>query len=108
MFQSMYAVLEQMDGAFSAKGSLSFASGVMVCWGLSNFVSLQFTTAPYGRYARAGWGVPVPARLAWFLQELPSFLVPLLISLGRYNDFQNLHAHNKVLIGCFLLHYFHR
>ncbi|XP_022324490.2 3-oxo-5-alpha-steroid 4-dehydrogenase 2-like [Crassostrea virginica] len=108
MFQSMYAVLEKIDGAFSAHGSLSLVSGVMMCWGLSNFVSLQFTTAPYGRYVRAGWGVPVSARLAWFLQELPSFLVPLLISLGRYNDFQNLHAHNNVLIGCFLLHYFHR
>lgn len=31
-------------------------------------------------------GVPVPARLEWFFQELPSFDVPLLISLGRYDD----------------------
>nr|XP_022307922.1 uncharacterized protein LOC111113923 [Crassostrea virginica] len=60
------------------------------------------------RYSSADWGVLVPARLAWFLQELPSFVVPLLISLGRYDDFQNLPAHNKALIGCFLLHYFHR
>ena len=105
MFQ---ATLEQMDRAFFGHGLLSFVFSVMVFWGLSNFVTLQFSKVPYGCYSRAGWGVPVPARLAWFFQELPSFVVPLLISLGSYGDFQNLHAHNKTLIGCFLLHYFLR
>ena len=47
----------------------------------------------------------MPARLAWFFQELPSFVVSLLIPLGRYDEIQNLHAHIKALIGCFLLHY---
>ena len=41
-------------------------------WGC--LISSRFSSSgPYGRYSRAGWGVPVPARLAWFLQELPSF-----------------------------------
>ena len=99
MFQAMYAVRERMDRAFSAPVRWTSFLCVMVCFGLSNFVSLQFTTAPYGRYSRADWGITVPARLAWFLQELPSFVVSLLISLGRYNDFQNLQAHNNWLFA---------
>ena len=87
-----------MSQSVGTNGSLSLVSGVMVCLGLSNFVSLQFTR-PVCHYTRAGWGVPVPARFAWFLQELPSFVVPLLISLGRYNDFQNLQAHNNWLFA---------
>ncbi|KAL7984625.1 hypothetical protein Chor_003195 [Crotalus horridus] len=30
--------------------------------------------APYGRYASASYGYPVPANLAWMVQEAPSFL----------------------------------
>ena len=88
-------------------GSLSLVSNVMVCFGLSNFVSLQFTTAP-------SWRCSAPAGESQCLLGWPGScrsyrpVVPLLISLGRYVDFQNLHTHNKALIGCFLLHYFHR
>ncbi|XP_048754965.2 3-oxo-5-alpha-steroid 4-dehydrogenase 1-like isoform X2 [Ostrea edulis] len=81
----------------------------MVLWGLSNLVTLQFTTAPYGRYTRSGWGYLLPSKLAWFVQELPSFVVPLLVlSRWRYEDLNIINNNNKVLIGCFLLHYFHR
>lgn len=104
----MMAILKQLDIAFSLHGSLTLVSGLMICWGFCNFVMLQFTTAPYGRYSRSGWGALVPARLAWFLQELPSFVVPLFIILGRYGDFHKTDIHNKALIGCFLAHYFHR
>ena len=54
LFQAIYAVLEQMDRTFSAHGSLSLVSGVMVCFGLYNVVTLQYTIAPNGRYSRAG------------------------------------------------------
>lgn len=108
IFSKMMAILKQIDGAFSLHGSLTLVSGLMICWGFCNLVMLQFTTAPYGRYNRSGWGALVPARLAWFLQELPSFVVPLFIVLGRYEDFHNMDINNKALIGCFLAHYFHR
>ncbi|XP_061193834.1 3-oxo-5-alpha-steroid 4-dehydrogenase 2-like isoform X1 [Saccostrea echinata] len=105
----MNLILEQVGSVFSAPDSLKFVSGLMVLWGISNLVTLQFTTAPYGRYTRPGWGCLLPAKLAWFLQELPSFVVPLVVlSRWRSDESVNIHGNNKILIGCFLVHYFHR
>ncbi|HUL60416.1 MAG TPA: DUF1295 domain-containing protein [Anaeromyxobacteraceae bacterium] len=42
---------------------------------LPTLVALLFTTAPYGRHARAGWGLMLPARLAWLAMESPAVLV---------------------------------
>lgn len=43
-------------------------------------VALLWTTAPYGRHHRPGWGPCLPARGAWFLMELPALLVlPALV-----------------------------
>jgi 3-oxo-5-alpha-steroid 4-dehydrogenase 1 len=39
------------------------------------FVVLLFVAAPYGRYLRSGFGPAVPARLGWFLMEIPAVLV---------------------------------
>ncbi|XP_022530259.2 3-oxo-5-alpha-steroid 4-dehydrogenase 2a [Astyanax mexicanus] len=61
---------------------------------------------PYGRYVDLQHpGVMVPAKAAWLIQELPSFLVPVLLmlttesstDLGRY-----------ILLWTFILHYFQR
>ncbi|XP_068607252.1 3-oxo-5-alpha-steroid 4-dehydrogenase 2a [Brachionichthys hirsutus] len=61
----------------------------------------------YGRYAPAPAAARCcPARLAWFLQEAPAFLLPLLL-LGTSR--RSRQATGPVLLLCtFMLHYFHR
>jgi len=39
------------------------------------FVALFFIDAPYGRYARKGWGPTLPARIGWLVMEAPAALV---------------------------------
>jgi hypothetical protein len=65
--------------------------------------------AAYGRYNKSNLGLRAP--IAWFFQESPAFIVPLLICiyrrpflfdiLGRLNT-------NTILLGFFMFHYFHR
>ncbi len=46
--------------------------------------ALLFLSAPYGRFARSGWGPVLPASWGWFLMELPSLAVPpILFISGR-------------------------
>lgn len=63
--------------------------------------------APYGRYASTSYGYPVPATLAWMVQESPSFLFPVMLVLcsdgGRLSFWPN-----RILLGLFLVHYFYR
>ncbi|KAH3850896.1 3-oxo-5-alpha-steroid 4-dehydrogenase 1-like [Dreissena polymorpha] len=63
-------------------------------------------TAPYGRYARDGWGIFVNGKLAWFLQEIPSFAMPLIFI---FQDAPGLRkAPNVLLFSLFVMHYFQR
>ena len=39
------------------------------------FAALMWTTAPYGRHARAGWGPTLPARVGWIVMECPAALL---------------------------------
>ncbi|XP_038078848.1 3-oxo-5-alpha-steroid 4-dehydrogenase 1-like [Patiria miniata] len=68
-------------------------------------VILQFVGAPYGRYVDSRFGCFVPGKPAWFIQELPSFLVPsvLLIVSGGQRGFIN-----NFLISLMIIHYFQR
>ncbi|MEQ2219475.1 hypothetical protein XENOCAPTIV_018399 [Xenoophorus captivus] len=59
----------------------------------------------YGRYTKADsrcW----PATLGWFLQEVPAFLVPLLLLLS--SEEPEAGTGRTVLIWTFMLHYFYR
>lgn len=66
-------------------------------------------SAPYGRYTRGGYGFPVNVRVAWVLQECPSFLIPVFVAgyLGGDKITGALNP-NVVLLSMFLLHYFQR
>ncbi|KAM4607583.1 3-oxo-5-alpha-steroid 4-dehydrogenase 2b [Polymixia lowei] len=85
---------------------INYLSCGMILAGLGHLVQHSKSQASYGRHM--GLSPPartVPARLAWFLQELPAFLIPLLLlltphrttSTGRY-----------LLLGTFCMHYFQR
>jgi protein-S-isoprenylcysteine O-methyltransferase Ste14 len=51
----------------------------ILIWGvfgsaIATFAGLVFTTAPYGRHVRGGWGPTVPSRVGWIAMESPAVL----------------------------------
>ena len=62
-------------------------------------------TAPYGRYARSGWGMNFNANFAWLVQELPALVIPVcfLIKTGH-----ELPGPNMLFMGLMIVHYIHR
>ncbi len=45
------------------------------------FVALFFLRAPYGRYARPGWGITLPEKWGWRIMEFPAVAVILIFFL---------------------------
>ncbi|XP_076026776.1 3-oxo-5-alpha-steroid 4-dehydrogenase 2a isoform X2 [Genypterus blacodes] len=80
-----------------------FLSWGLLLGGVAYLLRQMRHHTPYGRYAEAG--PSCPSRPAWFLQELPSFLVPLL--LDRLHQ-QRHHLGRTLLLCTFTLHYFQR
>ncbi|XP_072017269.1 3-oxo-5-alpha-steroid 4-dehydrogenase 1-like isoform X2 [Amphiura filiformis] len=63
--------------------------------------------AAYGRYANTKRGIFINSNFAWFVQDLPSFAVPVWCVF--YTDAALLsNIANNVLIGMMILHYFQR
>ncbi|KAM3928976.1 3-oxo-5-alpha-steroid 4-dehydrogenase 1 [Leptodactylus fuscus] len=83
---------------------LQLLSLVMVLMGLLSFLMLRFIRVPYGRYSSSVFGPPVPVRLAWFIQELPSLAVPVYYLLVH----REVEAPARVLLVAFICHYVHR
>ncbi|CAM9895710.1 unnamed protein product [Lampetra planeri] len=81
---------------------MSWALGV---GGVAYLLHQQRHRTKYGRYQAAE--TALPARLAWFLQELPSFLVPVLLLLGA-GGADTLPLPNALLLLMFCGHYFQR
>eukprot|EP01097_Dermamoeba_algensis_P008903 TRINITY_DN611_c0_g1_i2.p1 TRINITY_DN611_c0_g1~~TRINITY_DN611_c0_g1_i2.p1 ORF type:complete len:161 (+),score=6.91 TRINITY_DN611_c0_g1_i2:63-545(+) len=84
---------------------------IMIIVSVPTFLYLCFGgEAPYGRYrsAQALYSYfPVEARLAWFIQESPALVIPLIcLSLGREELLSN--PVNIALCSLFLLHYAQR
>ena len=87
----------------------------MACWGMMGLFALAFVaatvfgvTAAYGRYGQTRGGVD--ARVAWCLQELPSFVVPIVCAgiAVKHGDVAISRAQNVVLLAMFAAHYFQR
>lgn len=49
--------------------------GAWLAAGVAAFAALMRIPAPYGRFARAGWGPGVPPRLGWFFMESPGVFI---------------------------------
>lgn len=72
------------------------------------FILLAFIDAPYGRQGiniSKLWGPGINVRLAWFLLELPMFMV---FGLFYFSGSQAWQAAPLILCFLWLLHYFHR
>jgi len=78
----------------------------LVALGAGSAVLLAFIPMPYGRYSSRRFGWLLPARPAWALQELPSLLLPL--GLAACGGAAAAAGPNRVLLGCFVVHYAHR
>eukprot|EP00062_Callorhinchus_milii_P013254 gi/632961161/ref/XP_007896603.1/ PREDICTED: 3-oxo-5-alpha-steroid 4-dehydrogenase 2 [Callorhinchus milii] len=78
----------------------------MLVMAIYNIMEAQKNASPYGRYTPPSFsGILIPAKIAWFVQELPSFLVPVLL-LYRSGSLETLGC--KLLLFMFCGHYFHR
>ncbi|MCH2110154.1 MAG: DUF1295 domain-containing protein [Polyangiaceae bacterium] len=66
---------------------------------------LLFITAPYGRHARQGWGVMIPAKWAWLVMEMPASLGFLALYFLGSRAFQ---AVPLIFCAIWQLHYLQR
>ncbi|KAL1255782.1 hypothetical protein QQF64_013843 [Cirrhinus molitorella] len=86
---------------------LDCLSYLMMVMALVTFVASFFEHMPYGRYASSRYGFPVNVKFAWFVQELPAFLVPLNLVLWSPCA-KIMHLPNQILLLMFFCHYVQR
>ncbi|TNN74318.1 3-oxo-5-alpha-steroid 4-dehydrogenase 2 [Liparis tanakae] len=85
---------------------VSYLSCGMMLAGLGHLVHHKKIQTSYGRHmGRSPPARTVPARLAWFLQEMPALLAPLLLTLSRHRPST---AGKNLLLWTFCMHYFQR
>ena len=81
------------------------AAYAMLGLAAATLAALSFVTAPYGRYARSGWGPTVPSRVGWIVMESPAVLA--------FVTFYLLGSHRAspaplALLALWQAHYLHR
>src|SRR5690606_24086737 len=77
----------------------------LIVLAVPTFLVLLWTTAPYGRHARGGWGPTIPSRAGWILMECPAVLFFLAIYFAGAHRF---HLTPLVFCAIWQLHYVHR
>nr|QIS93405.1 steroid 5-a reductase 2 SDR5A2 [Cynops orientalis] len=85
-----------------------YLSSAICLLGVIMLVSQKFTPATYGKHVdvlKKQTYIMVPAKCGWFLQELPSFLVPFLLVI--YSPLPGSPG-CRLLLLTFCAHYFHR
>ncbi|XP_012693471.2 3-oxo-5-alpha-steroid 4-dehydrogenase 2a [Clupea harengus] len=88
------------------ESTLFWISWAFTATGLAFVFADRRISGPYGRYVPTDYNRRmVPAALGWFIQELPAFLVPVLLALTT----EGRPGLGKVLLLCtYCLHYFQR
>ncbi|XP_076863882.1 3-oxo-5-alpha-steroid 4-dehydrogenase 1 [Brachyhypopomus gauderio] len=86
---------------------LDCLSYFMILMAFVTCLALFFENVPYGRYASSKYGFPVSVRAAWFIQELPAFIVPLALVLWTSSS-KTMFLPNQLLLGMYFCHYFQR
>ncbi|XP_077599164.1 3-oxo-5-alpha-steroid 4-dehydrogenase 1 [Stigmatopora nigra] len=86
---------------------LDWMAYIMLLMAAYTFLSLLFVNVPYGRYTSSTYGFPVNVKLAWFIQELPAFLVPACLLVWA-SSARSSHLANQMLIAMFFCHYAQR
>ncbi|KAM9857114.1 3-oxo-5-alpha-steroid 4-dehydrogenase 2-like [Aulostomus maculatus] len=87
---------------------VSYLSWFLIVGGVAYLLHQRRSCAPYGRFVTAGTRC-CSARLGWFLQEVPAFLLPLvLLLLPDKPERGGNRAGMTLLLGTFMVHYFHR
>ncbi|XP_010754374.2 3-oxo-5-alpha-steroid 4-dehydrogenase 2 isoform X2 [Larimichthys crocea] len=84
---------------------VSYLSWILIGGGMAYLLHQKRNHARYGRYVTVDPRC-CSARLGWFLQELPAFLLPLLLLFTEESSGQ--WTRRMVLLCTFMLHYFHR
>jgi 3-oxo-5-alpha-steroid 4-dehydrogenase 1 len=69
------------------------------------FLALLFVAAPYGRYARSGWGLVVNNKLGWVMMEAGAPLVFAVCFVFGSNDIT---ITSLIFLGLWEAHYIHR
>lgn len=72
-----------------------------------SFATLLFENVPYGRYASSKYGFPVNVKFAWFVQELPAFLVPVCLVVWTSSAKISV-LPNQLIIAMYFCHYVQR
>uniref|UniRef100_A0A8C2K3H0 Steroid-5-alpha-reductase, alpha polypeptide 2a n=1 Tax=Cyprinus carpio TaxID=7962 RepID=A0A8C2K3H0_CYPCA len=88
------------------ENTIHYCSWTFVVGGLLHLLHQITSHIPYGRYVNTkSTAMMVPAKAGWFIQELPSFLVPVLLFLTT-DSLPGIGRH--LLLWTFCLHYFQR
>lgn len=107
MDSSLIHVLQRIFLADSNEQFVLHYSHFLVLGGIATIIVSALGFSPsqtYGRYNRSRvW--KIPGSIAWFFQESPAFLLPLLMLLTSACSTSH---YNKIVIGLFMFHYFYR
>ena len=83
---------------------------LIIAWiglGVCTFLILMYTSAPYGRHIRSGWGKNIPARLGWVAMESPTIII-MSFYFYYYIDYVLLDLVGMLFYTMWMLHYVHR